>query len=134
MEYLYHGSTIQGLKTLEPRKRHTPSSAMDYEAIYATPLPAYAAAHSFSWSTDEGVDLNVFSGKDVSLVVPANFKERLQVPISIYKLPADGFEHTADETTGHAWHTKKPTAVLEEVVYPSVEAALAELGVTLTYR
>jgi hypothetical protein len=132
MKYLYHGSTIQDIKRLEPRKRYTPQGKVDYSAIYATPLQAYAAAHSFPWSTDEGVELDV-NENVVNLAIPKSFKERLQVPISIYKLSSEGFEHTEEELTGYTWHTVNPVEVIEEVKYASVEIALKELGVTFRY-
>ena len=100
MKYLYHGSTTQNIKTLEPRKQYTPQGKIDYSAIYATPLPAYAAAHSFPWSTDEGVKLDV-DENGVDMSIPKSLKERLQVPISIYKISPDGFEHTQEEITGY---------------------------------
>lgn len=130
--YLYHASTTQGLKTLEPRQRYTPSRNMKFPAIYATPLAAYAATHSFPWSTDEGVKLNTADGV-ISLSVPESFRERIQVPISIYKLPDTNFVHTDDEVTGHTWHTTESVGVLEEIKYDSVEKALTELGAHLTF-
>ena len=62
MPHLYHGSTTQHIKVLEPRQRYTPQGKIEYAAIYATPLTAYAASHSFPWSTDEGVKLDVVDG------------------------------------------------------------------------
>jgi len=95
-------------------------------------LPAYAAAHSFPWSTDEGVGLDV-GENSVDLSIPKSLKERLQVPISIYKLSSEGFEHTEEELTGYTWHTVNPVEVIEEVKYPSVEIALKELGAKFQY-
>lgn len=132
MKYLYHGSITQNIKILEPRKRYTPQGKIDYSAIYATSLPAYAAAHSFPWSTDEGVRLDVCENS-VDLSIPKSLKDRLQVPISIYKLSSEGFEHTKEELTGYTWHTIHPVEVIEEIRYPSVEIALKELGVKFQY-
>jgi hypothetical protein len=132
MQYLYHGSTTQNLKRLEPRKRYSPAGKIDYSAIYATPLPAYAAAHSFPWSSDEGVGLDV-TEKGVELSVPKKMKDRLQVPISIYKLASDGFRYTKEEETGYTWHTIVPVDIIEEKKYPTVETALHELGARLDY-
>lgn len=132
MTHLYHGSTTQNLKTLEPRKRYTPAGKIDYAAIYATPLPAYAAAHSFPWSSDEGVGLDVVDGK-VDMSVPKALQPRLQVSISIYKVSSDNFEHTKEEETGYTWHAVKPAQVIEETKYKSVEEAIAVLGGLLNY-
>lgn len=132
MEYLYHGSAAHNIKILEPRKRYTPQGKINYSAIYATPLPAFAAAHSFPWSTDEGVELDV-EENEVTLSIPKSLKERLQIPISIYKVQAEGFEYTEEESSGYTWHTIHPVEVIEEAKYPSVEIALKELGVKFRY-
>jgi len=132
MTYLYHGSTTQNIKTLEPRKRYTPQGKIDYSAIYATPLIAYAATHSFPWSSDEGVGLDVGDTK-IFFNIPEALQERLQVPISIYKISDEHFKHTEEEVTGYTWHTTEPVDVLEEKQYSSVEAALKELGVDFKY-
>lgn len=127
MTHLYHGSTTQNLKTLEPRKRYVPAGKIDYEAIYATPLPAYAAVHSFPWSSEEGIGLEIKDEK-VILDIPEKLKNRLNVPISIYKVSAEGFEHTKEEEMGLTWHTIKSVKVLKEEKYESVESAIYELG------
>ena len=130
MEYLYHGSIIQNLKILKPRKRYTPAGKIDFAAIYATKLPAYAACHSFPWSSKEGIDLNIIGNK-ISLEIPSKFKDRLKTPISIYKISSKDFEHTKEESTGLTWHSKKQTPIIEEVKYASVKEALEILGAKL---
>jgi hypothetical protein len=132
MKYLYHGSTTQNLKTLKPRKRYTPQGRIDYAAIYATPLPGFAATHSFPWSSDEGVGLDV-GDKKIFFSIPEKLRERLQVPISIYKISDENFQHTKEELTGYTWHTTQTIQVLDEKQYESVEAALRELGVDFKY-
>ena len=131
MNYLYHGSTTQNLKTLEPRKRHTPYGEMN-ASIYATPSAAFAATHSFLWTTDEGVNLNVH-GDHIVLTLPESMKERLQVPVSIYKLEDTGFEHTVKESTGYTWHIEQPVEILEEIKYESVEDAIVISGGEVRY-
>ena len=132
MDYLYHGSTTQNIKTLEPRKRYTPQGRIGYAAIYATPLPGYAATHSFPWSSDEGVILDIGDVK-IFFSIPEKLRERLQLPISIYKVSSENFQHTKEELTGYTWHTINPVEVLEEKKYESVEIALKELGVDFRY-
>lgn len=57
-KFFYHGSSTDGINRLEPRLRYTPGEELDSPAsIYASDLPAFAAAHSFPWSSDEGIDL-----------------------------------------------------------------------------
>lgn len=132
MNYLYHGSTTQNLKILEPRRRYTPQGKIDHAAIYATPLPGYAATHSFPWSSDEGVDLDVDENK-ISFSIPKILMERLQTPISIYKISNENFEHTQEELSGYTWHTTQPVEILEEKQYESVEMALKEFNVDFKY-
>lgn len=130
--FLYHGSTTQNLKILEPRKRYTPAGKIEYAAIYATPLIPFAIAHSFPWSSDDGIGLDVIKD-NISISVPKNLKDRLQVPISIYKISNEGFELTKEEETGYTWHSINPTKVIEEIKFSSVEEALKQLGSKLEY-
>lgn len=132
MNYLYHGSTVQNIKTLEPRQRFVPAGKISYKAIYATPFPAFAAAQGFPWSSDEGIDVDEKDGK-IILLVPKDLKGRLLTPISIYKVSADGFSKTKEENTGLTWHTIKPTSVLEEVKYLSVIDAIDSSGGKIIY-
>jgi hypothetical protein len=133
MNYFYHGSTIQNLKVLEPRHRYVPVDEITYEAIYATIVPAFAAAHSFPWSSGEGFILNTTDRK-IKMTVPVKFRDRLSVPVSIYKISVEGFEKTLEESTGLTWHTKNPVVVIEEVKYPSAENAIQTLGGEIFYK
>lgn len=126
MTYLYHGTVTSGITTLEPRKRYTPQG-VDLKAIYATPLPAFAAAHAFPWSTDEGVDLDIVEGK-VVLVVTESFKERLNVKIYMYKVSAENFEQTKDELTGYTYHTTVATPVISVEEFNDVQSAILHFG------
>ena len=130
--HLYHGSVTQNIKVLEPRHRYSPAGKIDYGAIYATPLKGYAATHSFPWSSADGVGLDVIEGV-VSISVPAKLRERLLVPISIYKISSENFNFTEEEVSGQTWHSTTPTPVIEEIRYPDVETAFKELGVVFEY-
>ncbi len=130
--FLYHGSAVQNLKVLEPRKRYTPAGKIEYSAIYATPLLPYAIAHSFPWSSDEGVGLDIVKD-NISISIPKAIKDRLKVPISVYKISSENFELTKEEETGYTWHSTKPVQVLEEIKYESVEEALKEVGAVVEY-
>lgn len=133
MKYLYHGSTVQGLQTLEPRHRYVPADEITDGAIYATPLPSFAAAHAFPWSSDEGIILETTDG-NVRITVPAGMKNHLSVPISIYRISSEGFEPTKEEATGLTWHRNTPTAVLEEVTYQNAEEAIRILGGEIVFQ
>ncbi len=130
---LYHGSIVHNFKILKPSRNHTPDGKIDYEAVYATPLKAYAAAHAFPWGSDEGFDLDVINGQ-VEFIVPLKFKERLNVPISIYSVDQSGFEFTKEEIVGYTWHSRKEVEVLDEKKYTSVEEAIVKLGGSIKYK
>jgi hypothetical protein len=129
---LYHGSVTQDIKALEPRHRYSPAGKIHYGAVYATPLPAFAVAHSFPWSSDEGIGLDVV-GETVSISIPTKLRERLLQPISIYTVSSADFEFTTEESSGATWHSKVEVPVLEEVKYATVEEALKKYGATLEY-
>lgn len=131
--HLYHGSVTQNIRTLEPKKRYVPKSGLiDYEAIYASHSPAFAVAHSFPWSTDEGVNLEIISNK-IILTVPKELQERLEAPMSLYKILGHYFEHTVAEGTGYTWHSTQSAPILEETHYPSVSEALEKSGAELIF-
>jgi hypothetical protein len=132
MEFLYHGSVIQDIKLVEPKKRFTPAGAIDYSAIYASPSPAFAICHSFPWSSDEGIDIETKDDR-IRLLIPSQLRGRLNTPVSLYKIPAAGFEHTREEETGYTWHTTMTVPVLEEVCYASVLEALQKNGGEVSY-
>lgn len=133
MKHLYHGSVTQNIKILEPRKRYTPQGKIDYSAIYATPVPGYAIAHSFPWSSDEGVGLDVKDGT-VYISIPHQIKERLKSPVSLYEVSSESFEHTKEETTGYTWHATNPVVVHKEIKFQSVEDALKHFDVQVMYK
>lgn len=63
MKEIYHGTTRKDLQVIKPFKRYTPGGEDVADSIppriYATYNPAYAAAHSFPWSSDDGVDISI---------------------------------------------------------------------------
>ena len=129
IEFLYHGSIAQGLRALEPRKRYTPDGKIDFAAVYASPNPVFAIMHSFPWSSDEGFDI-AMDDNQITLIVPADKSSRLDVPISLYRIAADGFEITREEVSGQTWHATQPVNVLEETKFNNVKDALVKYGAT----
>lgn len=121
--FLYHGSLTAGIKELEPRERHKPDENIG-SRIYATPLPGWAVAHSFPWSSDEGFDANVEGDNMVVLVVPKGQEERLNVPVYIYKVLGDNFNKTKEEGTGNTFDSKEKVSVIGVEKFNSVTEAL----------
>lgn len=130
--YLYHGSTNSGIEVLEPRKRYVPAHDEDSPAcIYATPDPAFAAAHAFPWSSSEGIDLyydDVDGTSRVFLEVPSTVFSRLNQPISIYTLNSQGFVWVKEEVVGKTYRSIASVKSLAEQRFDTVIDAVQYFG------
>ncbi len=129
--FLYHGTTSFDVKKFEPRRRSTPGIYMDQEvpeAIYAGDDPAYCAAHSFPWSSNEGFQLGFIDGK-VVFIVPDELKDRLNVKVYVYKMPSDAFEELGDvEPKGHNFWSKQIVTPTSYEEFNSVSEAIEHYG------
>lgn len=130
--FLYHGSVTSEIKELEPRHRHTPYEEAGYR-IYASHSPAFSAAHGFSWSSEEGFDTYEKNGQIV-LKVPKRLKERLNVPIHIYKVPSATFSKTIQETTGFTWDSAEKVCPVGVERFNSVIEAVEHFGGKIVYK
>jgi hypothetical protein len=124
----YHGSPIDGIECLEPRRRYTPGEERDSpESVYASDLPAFAAALSFPWSSDEGIDLYV-DGTVVLLEVPRSIFGRLQRDAYIYSVDSRHFSLVEYEATGHTFRATQAVPCLAKVSFQSVVEAVEYYG------
>ncbi|MBU1148778.1 hypothetical protein KKI23_01670 [Patescibacteria group bacterium] len=134
-EFVYHGSLTPDIEKLEPRKRSTPGG-VDHEAqpdlVYAGDHPAFAAAHAFPWDTREGFELSV-EGDKVLFRVPEQLRDRLKVPVHIYKLSGEGFGPTAGEGTGHTFHVDHEVAPESVESFDDVQTAIENFGGVVEY-
>lgn len=110
--FLYHGSAAANIDTFEPRKRYTPGNEKNSpESIYATDDPAFAAAHAFPWSSNEGINLYYDADEEkkgqpcVHLEVPGSLYERLNQPVYIYKLDSHSFNWVQEEIVGRTYRS-----------------------------
>jgi hypothetical protein len=126
-EFLYHGSNTLGIEEFEPRKRFTPNGEDREKAVYASDIPAFAAAHSFPWGSDEGFELSVKEGK-VIFEVPMEFKDRLNVKICVYKVASEKFNLTEEEKTGHTYDASEKIKPIESNDFSSVKEAIEHYG------
>jgi hypothetical protein len=125
--FVYHGSVTGDITEFEPRRRYVPGGADVPPRVYAAPNPAFAAAHSFPWSSDEGIDLSIESGQ-VVLQIPKELESRLQQPVFIYTLPGEPFELTSEETTGETMHAEEPVIPKTVFHFTSVREAIEHFG------
>ncbi len=132
---LYHGTVAEGVEALAPRRRYTPGALGDDPppAVYATDDPAYAAAHAFPWSSKEGFGLSYDApyergGRPV-LRVPAAQEHRLERPVFVYALPAEGFELLGTVTPlGQNYRIEAPVPPVGVERFPTVRAAVEHYG------
>ncbi len=102
--FLYHGTLTSSITILNPRIRHEPDDAK-IPRVYASHLPAFSAAHSWDWSSNEGVNTTV-EGDVVTLEIPKNLpdlEKRLNMPVYMYKVPSGSFNKTGEEGTGNTY-------------------------------
>ena len=116
---------------IKPFKRFTPGGPELADKIppriYATYNPAYAIAHSFPWSSDDGIDVRV--DRDVvSVLVPKVKVSVLEQPICIYTLPDDLFVFTPEEKTGLTYHSESEVVSIEHQCFTSVAEAMEMFG------
>lgn len=126
--FFYHGSSTDGIECLEPRLRHAPGEELSSpSSIYASDLPAFAAAHSFPWSSDEGIDLYV-DGQMVIMEIPLPIYERLLRKTYIYVVDSKQFSLVECESTGHTFRALTPVNCLEKACFQSVVEAIEHYG------
>jgi hypothetical protein len=127
-EPLYHGTQIDNIEHLEPRLRYTPGKeSSSPPGIYASDLPAFAAAHSFPWSSDEGIDLYV-AESTVVMEIPRSLLPRLQAKIYIYTVDSHPFSRVEQESTGHTFRATVPVDCLEKIGFENVVDAIEYYG------
>ncbi len=131
MRYLYHGTVRRDLTILTPQTRYTPGDAALADSIppriYATYNPAYAVAHSFPWSSDDGVDVEEIDDV-IHVIVPREKQSVLEQVVCIYTLPDDTFVHTPEEVTGLTYHSDVAVTPISHECFDTVTEALEKYG------
>lgn len=131
MKHIYHGTIQKDLVTIKPFKRFTPGGEDLADAIppriYATYEPAFAVAHSFPWSSEDGIDI-ITDGDAVTIVVPKDKQAVLKQAIYIYTLPDSSFSFTTEEETGLTYHSESELVPTEHRCFPSVIKAMEFYG------
>ncbi len=131
MKLIYHGTTREGLAVIKPFKRYTPGGSDLADQIpprvYATYNPAYAVAHSFPWSSDDGVDITIADGV-VIILVPQHKQQILEQSVCIYTLPDDTFIFTKEEETGLTCHSTQEVKPISCECFSTVTEAIARFG------
>jgi hypothetical protein len=144
--FLYHGSTIGGIEELNPRERHKPDEKIGAR-VYASNLPAWAAAHSWDWSSDEKyiskkkfgltettqIDTRVRGGRVILQIPKGMDMTRLAVPVYIYKVPSESFNLTSKEGSGCTYDSSENIIPIEVEKFNSVTEALHHYGGELVF-
>ena len=126
-QFVYHGSSTGGITELEPRQRYTPHGEDVGSRVYASPSPSFAAAQSFPWSSDDGVDI-LYENGTLVLVIPEEYKDWLNRKVFIYKLDAQDFTQTIEDQTGKTVHSNCPVTPQEIFEFNSVVDAIEYFG------
>lgn len=129
--FLFHGSLTGDIEELEPRERHKPEESIGAR-VYATPFPAWAAAHSWDWSSEDRVDTRIKNGK-VVLIIPKHLKEKLFVPVYIYKVPSESFNKTGKEFTGNTYDSVQKIKPVSVEKFNSVIEAIQYFDGEISY-
>ena len=132
MSSIYHGTVVKNLTTLSPQKRYTPGDETVADTIspriYATYNPAFAVAHSFPWSSKDGIDIKIESENSISIVVPKDKIAILNQEICIYALPDDSFIQTTEEESGLTYHSLIEVTPLSIETFTTVQLAMEHFG------
>ncbi len=131
MTHIYHGTIKNNLGIIKPFKRFTPGGADIAEQIppriYATYNPAFAVAHSFPWSSEDGVDIVITDGV-ITIIVPKEKAVILAQSICIYTLLDDSFSHTTEEETGFTYHSEAEVIPVACQCFTNVTEAMDFFG------
>lgn len=131
MKPIYHGTVKCGLSKIKPFKRYTPGGKDVADAIppriYATYNPAYAVAHSFPWSSDDGVDISIKDGV-ITLIIPKDRQSVLEQKVCIYTLPDTTFIFTSEEETGLTYHSTVEVIPTNCECFDTVTIAIEHFG------
>ena len=143
-EVLYHGSPIQGLKTLGLRRESNPGVEPDSPAaVYAGITPAYCATFAFPYGNSKGVERGsesiMVNGREeegpFTLTVPSALAHYLDNPASVYVVPADKFAVQPHITpVGWNFRSLAEVEVMEELKFPTIREAIEQLGGKVVIR
>jgi len=128
---IYHGTVQKGLELIKPFKRYTPGGEDIADSIpariYATYEPAYAIAHSFPWSSDDGLDIQIEDGI-ITIIVPRNKQSVLNQEVCVYTLSDDTFTVTTEEDMGLTYHSESEITPIHCECFSSVTEAMEKFG------
>lgn len=128
---LYHASTEQNLKFLDPHRTMPLHLSGLKKEIYASPDKAYAAGFCFNWKPSDGIIFNkIFEKGPWVLKVPPKYAQRLNHPCSIYELDTNGFGNL--NTSKPEYSSKIKVKVLNEEKYETALMCLKQNGVEVS--
>ena len=132
---VFHGSNSRGIEEFKLRRRFVPGVEGDAAppAVYASDDPAYAAGHSFPWTSSDGIDLGFcrdeFQREQVVLSVPEKLLERLKQPVFLYTLLGERFQLLPNVSPiGHNYRCLRTVKAIDVVEFDSVTEAVAYYG------
>lgn len=131
MKVLYHASSQQNLKYIDPNKNITNHNNEKHKKVYASTDKSYSSAFSFSWSDSEGFRYGRYSDNSQwELKVPPKYASRLNHPCSIYEVEEKGFIDENLSTPEYSSKTK--VKVISEEKYETAVECMRRNGVKIS--
>ena len=128
IQYLYHGSHIQGLKILSPK--FNTSRPMNHKGnyVYAAENKKIASGFTFSWTDADGIK---YGGMNdiLEIQIPKRLIKLIKKPCSLYKVDSSSFIKA--NTGFKEYISKKDVKVLDEEKYRSAEECMKKNGLKI---
>ncbi|HEY5236648.1 MAG TPA: hypothetical protein VIJ14_10745 [Rhabdochlamydiaceae bacterium] len=116
------------IKILQPRQLFFPDTKTPPPpAIYATDIPAYAAARAFPWTAVEDVEI-CFEQNQFVLKVPSTMQAQLNQTVFLYILSSDKFQAVDIEPTGHYFRSMEAIKKIGKLRFETVVDAVERFG------
>lgn len=126
----YHGSSIQNLTVLSPRKKSFRFKT-DSPRVFVTDDITYASAFTWNWTNSDGIELGRINNGPYMIEIPKKFKSIVSKGnCSIYIVKGD-FKQIKSQPM--EYFTKSDIPVLKEVKYSSPLEAMKKNGLVVKW-
>jgi len=127
---LYHSSSKQGLKYLDPAETQSTHLKHLKNYVYASDEKSYSAAFCFEWHSVEGFKYGKEDKTSPNWVlqIPKRFEERLKQKCSLYYVSSKGFKKVYGATTPE-FVSKEKVEIIKEERYKSARDCLEKNNV-----
>jgi len=126
---LYHASSQQNLKSLDP-SRNTSKHTAGFRAVtYASDDKTFVSAFTFPWIDPMGIKFGRVNMGAWTLTIPKKHLPLMDKPCSIYEVPAKDFTKVPGTMPEYTSDVEVP--VLKETKYTSARKCMEAHGVVI---